>query len=58
MILGIDLTASERKPTACAVLDVRGRLAHLGFERADADILALARNQGAATEGQIALPKS
>lgn len=47
MILGIDLTASERKPTACAALDARGRLAHLGFERADADILALARNRGA-----------
>ena len=57
-ILGIDLTASECKPTACAVLDARGRLAHLGFERADVDILALARNQGVASERQIALPKS
>lgn len=55
--MGIDLTASERKPTACAALDARGRLAHIGFERADADILALAHKQGAAPEGQIALPK-
>ena len=58
MILGIDLTASERKPTACAALDARGRLAHIVFERADADILALTSKQGAADEGQIALPKS
>lgn len=48
MILGIDLTASERKPTACAALDARGSLAHIGFERTNADILALARNHGAA----------
>ncbi len=58
MILGIDLTASERKPTACAALDARGGLAHIGFERADVDILALTRKQSAASEAQIALPKS
>ena len=43
---------------AGAALYARGGLAHIGFERADVDILALIRKQSAASEAQIALPKS
>ena len=59
MILGIDLTASERKPTACATKpnhDLHDALiaAYTGYLHTQgATDLA-----GVALEGQIALPKS
>ena len=39
--LGIDLTSSEKKPTACAVLDSACHLRYAGFQRSNEDILAL-----------------
>ena len=41
-ILGIDLTSSEKKPTACAVLDPDRILRYVGFQRTDGDMLDLA----------------
>ena len=39
--LGIDLTSSEAKPTACALLDSNGDLQYVGFQRSNEDILSL-----------------
>jgi predicted nuclease with RNAse H fold len=41
MFLGIDPTSSEKRPTACALLDASGALARLAAVKTDADILAL-----------------
>ena len=41
-VLGIDLTSSEKKATACAVLDESRLLQYVGFQRTDGDILDLA----------------
>ena len=49
MFLGIDLTSSEAKPSACAVLYPDGSLAHLTAEKTDARILALASVWGPST---------
>ena len=43
VVLGIDPTSSEAKPSACAVLDGDGSLLALESPRTDDDILALAR---------------
>ena len=42
MFLGIDLTSSPKKPTACALLNSDAGLMYLGFQRTNGDILALA----------------
>lgn len=42
MFLGIDLTTSERKASACAALDDGGRVVLLEAAQTDGDILALA----------------
>ena len=42
MFLGIDLTSSEAKASACAALDKDGSLLRLASPKTDADILALA----------------
>ena len=42
VFLGIDPTSSERKPSACALLDKDGSLVKLASPRTDADILELA----------------
>ena len=49
--LGLDLTASEKRPSAYAVLDNRGRLDGLGTLRSDQDIHQWALNTGASTMG-------
>ena len=43
MFLGIDPTSSEAKPSALALLNADGSLAHLATPKTNADILALAR---------------
>jgi predicted nuclease with RNAse H fold len=43
MILGIDPTTSEKKPTACALLNPDGSFAQMAMLRTDAEILDLAR---------------
>ena len=43
MFLGIDLTSSEAKPSACALMDGNASLLGLTTLNADTDILALAR---------------
>ena len=58
--LGIDITSSERKPSACSVLDSVGRLRWLGFERTDRNILALAgqwRPLTVAIDAPLGLPR-
>ena len=60
MFLGIDLTSSEKKPTACALLNADASLAHVGFERTDDDILKLVarhRPQLAAIDGPLGFPR-
>ena len=42
VFLGIDPTSSDRKPSACALLDEDGSLVKLASPRTDADILELA----------------
>ena len=42
-VVGIDLTASDRKPTACAVLDSGGALVSVAKKTTDADILDMVR---------------
>lgn len=42
MFLGIDLTCSQRKASACAALDARGRVVRLEEAQTDEEILALA----------------
>ena len=49
--LGLDLTASEKRASAYAVLDNRGRLDGLGTLRSDQDIHQWALNTGASTMG-------
>ena len=39
--LGVDLTSSSRKPSACALIGTDGSLVHLSMERTDEDILTL-----------------
>ena len=59
MYLGIDLTASERRASACALLSEGGRLLRLTAARTDADLLALVRETGAgavAVDAPIGLP--
>ena len=51
MFMGIDLTSSQKKATACAVLDPSASLTYLGFKLADDDILALAQETGASSIG-------
>ena len=60
MILGIDLTASEKKPAAYALLHPSGHQATLGFLRSDHDILALAaysHPQVVAIDSPVGFPK-
>ena len=59
MLLGIDLTASEQKPSACALLDSAGALEWLGFLDTDLDILAFAaerRPAVVAIDAPLSLP--
>ena len=42
VFLGIDPTSSDRKPSACALLDEDGSLVKLASPRTDADIVELA----------------
>ncbi len=51
MFMGIDLTASQKKATACAVLDASASLVYLGFKPAADDILGLAQETGASSVG-------
>ena len=60
MYLGIDLTSSEMKPTACAVLSGDGSLAYIGFETTDSEILGLAgrwRPRTVAIDAPLGLPR-
>ena len=60
MFLGIDLTSSESKPSACAVLDSGGSLQYLGGLATDAEMLALAaegRARTAAIDAPLGFPK-
>ena len=60
MFLGIDLTSSERKPSAWALLDADGCFVDLGKEYTDADILALAAERQASTvaiDSPLGFPK-
>ena len=50
-LLGIDLTASERRASAFAVLDQGGHLLDMGFARADEDILNAVRKVDASLIG-------
>ena len=50
-LLGIDLTASERRASAFAVLDEGGCLLDIGFARADEDILNAVRKVDASLIG-------
>lgn len=43
-VLGLDLTCSEKRPTAYAVLGTHSRVVRLGFEALDVYILALAES--------------
>ena len=58
--MGVDLTLSEARPSACALLEADGSLAHLAMLKTDSDIAALARSKGARTVGvdsPLGLPK-
>ena len=60
MYLGIDPTCSETRPTACALLDSEGRLAHLTRQHTNADMLALAeewRPSLVAIDSPLGFPK-
>ena len=60
MYLGIDPTCSETKPSACALLDSEGRLAHLTTLSANTDLLALAeewRPSVVAIDSPLGFPK-
>jgi len=46
MFLGIDLTCSENKPSACALLNLDGSLADLGFKYTNDEIVELANHHG------------
>jgi predicted nuclease with RNAse H fold len=50
-LLGIDLTASERRASAYAALDSNGRLLDMGFARTDGDVLDTVRRFDASLVG-------
>lgn len=59
-VMGIDLTASEWKPTACAVLDSDGALAWLSKNTSDLSIIELAERYSPAVvaiDSPLGLPK-
>jgi len=59
VILGIDLTATERRPSACAVLDETARVLDLRLCQTDDDLLALAeeyRPKVVAVDAPLSLP--
>ena len=51
MFMGVDLTSSYKKATACAVLGPSASLTYLGFKLTDDDILELAQKTGATSVG-------
>jgi predicted nuclease with RNAse H fold len=58
--VGIDLTSSPRRPSAYAVLDGSGSLAHVGLAREDAELLALTecwRPRIVAIDAPLSLPR-
>ena len=58
--LGLDLTSSAKKATACALLSRDGSLSYLGFQRTDDDILALVdetRPDVVAIDAPLTLPE-
>jgi len=58
--IGIDLTSSAKKPSACVGLDKHLSLAFIGFLSADADLVALVSSQPsclAAIDAPLTLPK-
>ena len=60
MFIGIDLTSSEKKPTAYALLDETASLRGLGFKRTDNDILGLVAGQNpaiVAIDAPLGFPK-
>jgi predicted nuclease with RNAse H fold len=59
VILGIDLTATEQRPSACAALDVAARVLDLRLCQTDNDLLALAeeyRPEVVAIDAPLSLP--
>ena len=59
MILGLDLTATERRPSACAVLDTAARVLDLRLCRTNNDLLVLAeecRPKVVAIDAPLSLP--
>ena len=60
MFIGVDLTSSKAKASACAVLDAEGSLVHLTSLKAEAEMLALAQEWGpsiVAIDSPLGFPK-